>query len=122
LAAKTDHRPLELKDLPSQVWKELSYSSFADSAVEASPSNATGRHAEDDRSILLDIQSLAVSVTDRQGWNLYNCLSHCEREIVKAAMRQSSNNQSEAARLLGLTPRSIYNKLRKHQLLRKSIS
>jgi transcriptional regulator with GAF, ATPase, and Fis domain len=122
LAAKTDHRPLELKDLPSQVWKELSHTRFADSAAEVSSSVATGRHAEDDRSMLPDMQSLAVSVTDRQGWNLQNCLSHCEREIVKAAMRQSSNNQSQAARLLGVTPRSIYNKLRKHQLLRKSIS
>jgi transcriptional regulator with GAF, ATPase, and Fis domain len=122
LAAKTDHRPLELKDLPSQVWEELSLSRFVDSASELWSSVATSRQAEDDHSMLPEVQSLAVSVTDRQGWNLQNCLSHCEREIVKAAMRQSSNNQSEAARLLGLTPRSIYNKLRKHQLLRKSIS
>jgi DNA-binding NtrC family response regulator len=121
LAAKTDHRPLELKDLPSQVWKELSYSRNADSAVQASSSDAIDR-PEADRSMLPDIQPLAASATDRQGLNLHNCLSHCEREIVKAAMRQSSNNQSEAARLLGLTPRSIYNKLRKHQLLGKSIS
>ena len=35
-------------------------------------------------------------------------------------MRQTHNNQSQAARLLGLTPRSIYNKLRKHHLLHKS--
>jgi transcriptional regulator with GAF, ATPase, and Fis domain len=122
LAAKTDHRPLELKDLPSPVWEELSHSRFADSALEASSSVAAGRPAEDGRSMLPDVQFLALSVTDRQDWNLQSCLSHCEREIVKAAMRQSSNNQSEAARLLGLTPRSIYNKLRKHQLLRKSIS
>jgi transcriptional regulator with PAS, ATPase and Fis domain len=122
LAAKTDHRPLELKDLPSHVWEELSLTRFADSMLAPSSSIAAGGHAEHHRSMLPDVQSLAVTVTDRQGWNLQNCLSHCEREIVKAAMRQSSNNQSEAARLLGLTPRSIYNKLRKHQLLRKSIS
>jgi serine/threonine-protein kinase PknK len=121
LAAKTDRRPLGLKDLPPQVWKELSHSKFADAAVEALSPVGTSRHAEDDRTPT-QMQSLAVSVTDRQGWNLNDCLSHCEREIVKAAMRRSSNNQSEAARLLGLTPRSIYNKLRKHQLLRKSIS
>ena len=119
LAAKTDHRPLELKDLPSQVWRELSYSRFADSAAEARSSD---RSPEADRSVLPDVRSLAVCVAGEQGWNLHNCLSLCEREIVKAAMRQSSNNQSEAARLLGLTPRSIYNKLRKHQLLGKSIA
>jgi transcriptional regulator with PAS, ATPase and Fis domain len=122
LAAKTDHRPLELKDLPSQVWEELSLSRFADSAPQVSSPVATSRHADDNCSMLPDVQSFALSVTDRQGWNLQNCLSHCEREIVKAAMRQTSNNQSEAARLLGLTPRSIYNKLRKHQLLRKPIA
>jgi len=122
LAAKTDHRPLGLKDLPPQVWKELSQSKFADSAVEASSPVAAIRHSEDNRSALPDMRSFAVRSTDRHGWNLNNCLSHCEREIVKAALRRSSNNQSEAARLLGLTPRSIYNKLRKHQLLRKPIS
>jgi DNA-binding NtrC family response regulator len=66
--------------------------------------------------------SLAASATEQRGWNLDNCLSYCEREIVKAAMRRSSNNQSKAARLLGLTPRGIYNKLRKHELLRKPMS
>jgi transcriptional regulator with GAF, ATPase, and Fis domain len=121
LAAKTDHRPLGLKDLPPQVWKELSQSNFADSAAEASSSVAANRDAEEDRSTLPDTRSLAISATDRQGWNLNDCLSHCEQEIVKAAMRRSGNNQSEAARLLGLTPRSVYNKLRKHQLLRNPI-
>jgi len=46
------------------------------------------------------------------------CLAHCEREIVEAAMRQVDYKQSQAARLLGLTPRSIYNKLRKYHLSR----
>ena len=66
---------------------------------------------------LPDMQSLAAQRYRSGRAGICNeCLSHCEREIVAAAMRQSSNNQSQAARFLGLTPRSIYNKLRKHHL------
>jgi len=33
---------------------------------------------------------------------------------VNAALEHEHGNQSRAARLLGITPRSVYNKLRKH--------
>jgi len=117
-AAKDDHRPLGLKDLPPPVWKELAQSGFAVSAPlepapVAAPSIPKGSPPPEAR-------SLALSAAGTQGWNLNRCLSQCEREIVAAAMRQARNNQSQAARLLGLTPRCVYNKLRKHQLLDKS--
>jgi transcriptional regulator with GAF, ATPase, and Fis domain len=36
--------------------------------------------------------------------------------IVEAALTQTAKNQSEAARLLGVTPRTIYNLVRRHHL------
>ena len=105
LAGKTDRSPLGLKDLPPRVWKELAQAGFA------APTGTTAPPSMD---------SMAIAVTEAQGWNLNRCLAHCEREIVAAALVRTHHNQSQAARLLGLTPRSIYNKLRKHQLLRKS--
>jgi transcriptional regulator with PAS, ATPase and Fis domain len=57
LAAKTDHRPLELKDLPSQVWEELSLLRFVDSPSEVWSSVATSRQAEDDHSMLPEVPS-----------------------------------------------------------------
>ncbi len=113
-AAKTDRRPLGLKDLPPHVWKELAQSGFA--APCADRSRRT-RSLPQPRMLQDSGMAFPCAFRSRsaQGWNLNRCLSHCEREIVAGAMRQTRNNQSQAARLLGLTPRSIYNKLRKHQ-------
>lgn len=118
-AAKDDHRPLGLKDLPPQVWKELAESGFAVDVPRELTPNAVAPSAPN-ASPTSEAQSLALSVAGTQGWNLTRCLCQCEREIVAAAMRQTRNNQSQAARLLGLTPRSVYNKLRKYDLLHKS--
>jgi len=106
-AGKADRSPLGLKDLPPRVWKELAQAGFT-AAPHAQAQSAT--------------DSIAVAMTDAHGWNLNRCLDHCEREIVAAALARTHHNQAEAARLLGLTPRSVYNKLRKHHLLRKSVS
>jgi DNA-binding NtrC family response regulator len=35
---------------------------------------------------------------------------------MEAALAASGGNQSRAARLLGITARSVYNKIRKHHL------
>ena len=51
---------------------------------------------------------------EQHGWSLEPCLAHCERVLVDAAMQRARGNQSAAARMLGITPRTMYNKLRKH--------
>jgi DNA-binding NtrC family response regulator len=35
---------------------------------------------------------------------------------VEAALQAADGNQSRTARLLGVTPRCVYNKMRKHRL------
>jgi DNA-binding NtrC family response regulator len=50
--------------------------------------------------------------------NLARTLDYCEREILSAALARSRGNQSQAARALGITPRSVYNKVHKHCLTR----
>ena len=52
-------------------------------------------------------------------WTLARSLAWCERAIVQRALEATDGNQARAARLLGVTPRSVYNKLRKYQLTRK---
>lgn len=116
LAGKTDSGPLGLKDLPPRVWAALSTSNAAE--TEACSRTAPGNAAEA-RSMAAQTDSLALRFTQRQGWKLDQCLAQCEQEIIKAALQYTSNNQSRAARLLGITPRSIYNKLRKYDLSRK---
>jgi len=101
LAMKTDTSALGLKDLPPHAWLELLQSSSVKPETSA-------------QSPML---SLAIRIGEQCDWNLGKCLFECEREIVQAAMLRTRNNQSQAARLLGLTPRSVYNKIRKHKLL-----
>ena len=116
LAVKTDPNPLGLQDLPSQIWRQLSGTDFTGAAPCASPPGSKNGGVENS---LSPAHAFASSLIEREGWNLDRCLSHCEREIVEAAMQHTRNNQSQAARLLGVTPRSIYNKLRRYELLNK---
>lgn len=105
LAMKTDASALGLKDLPPDVWLELLQSGSVKATM------TTDVHPQS------SMQFLANRIGEQWEWNLEKCLSEFEREIVQAAMFQTRNNQSQAARLLGLTPRSVYNKIRKHKLL-----
>lgn len=49
-------------------------------------------------------------------WRLLPFLGHCEKQHLENALRHTRGNQARAAQLLGITPRSIYNKLRKYRL------
>ena len=56
----------------------------------------------------------ATDVLDTSSWNLSKAMNHCEKLFLEAALASANNNQTKAARLLGITARSVYNKLRKH--------
>jgi transcriptional regulator with GAF, ATPase, and Fis domain len=49
-------------------------------------------------------------------WNLSRSLQYCERLFLEAALHRAQGNQSQTARLLGITPRSVYNMIRKYNL------
>jgi transcriptional regulator with GAF, ATPase, and Fis domain len=90
---------LGLEHLPSVVWDELSQAAPAAQAAAAEPSA--------DR---------WTTVFDMNKGNLSRSVSTCERQLLQVAMSRAHGNRSAAARLLGITPRSVYNKLRKHRL------
>jgi DNA-binding NtrC family response regulator len=50
---------------------------------------------------------------DSKEWNLSRAVEHCERLLVEAALQRAQGNHSQAARVLGVTPRTLYNKLKK---------
>ena len=93
-------RPLDLEDLPAEVWKELS----------------RGVEKVDDRTSSTGVPDGWPAVLDANGWNLTRSMRACERMILQVALSRMRGNQSKTARLLGVTPRSIYTKLRKHRL------
>jgi transcriptional regulator with PAS, ATPase and Fis domain len=49
-------------------------------------------------------------------WKLAGFAARCERELLAAALDRVRGNQAAMARLLGVTPRCVYTKLRKHLL------
>jgi DNA-binding NtrC family response regulator len=95
---------LDLGDLPPEVWEQLAQRAPSPAAVALPAASPFAGPAD------------AVGLLDTNGWNLSQSLVSCERSLIATALRVSQGNQSRAARLLGITPRSVYNKVRRHKL------
>ena len=105
---RTDGRPLTLADLPARALERITARSDSESAlgaVSALPPESGESEGES-----------FVRLARSQGWNLATALQHVERQVIESALREANGSQARAARLLGITPRTIYNKLRKHGL------
>jgi transcriptional regulator with GAF, ATPase, and Fis domain len=115
LVNKDDDQPLRLSDLPPDIWRELAESTHGTggpmedcdpaptpSSVREGSGRAPSHHL--------------VSLLEANGWNLSRSMRSCERLLLEATLHAAHGNQSHAARLLGITPRSVYNKIRKHNL------
>ncbi len=63
-----------------------------------------------------EMNEFVKRILDGQGWNLSRALDECERHVFVAALRRTGGNQSQTARLLGITARSVYNKVHKFQI------
>ena len=107
-AAKVGDGEIGLGDLPPDILQELN----CDQSVVADHAAPDGYGPKGDQELV----AYPTQIAQQCGWNLNACLAHCEREIIEAAMQRVHYNQSQAARLLGLTPRSVYTKLRKYHL------
>ena len=92
--AVADHsRPLGLADLPPELWQEL-----ADQPGPVAEPVAAAR-------AIIPVEL-----------NLARAIEACERQTVEQALVEAGGSQSRAADLLGITGRSVYNKIRKHRL------
>jgi len=111
LLNKAEGEELTLLDLPREVMRSI----VAVESVEDQSSVPTAReldHGADDTSQELRVfQNLLAS-----GASLSTSLRRCEKILLQAALLRARGNQSQTARLLGITPRSVYNKLRRHNL------
>jgi sigma-54 dependent transcriptional regulator, flagellar regulatory protein len=113
-------RSLRLSDLPSELLTELAGAAGATGAVvgavvEELPADMP-RHDEggfaDTRAEMVDV----VAVLEATSWKLEGAVDLCEQKIVAAALTLSSGNRSRAARMLGISARSMFNKMRKYRL------
>ena len=57
-----------------------------------------------------------IAVLEATNWKLEAAVELCEQKLVAAALTASHGNRSRAARLLGISPRCMFNKMRRHRL------
>jgi two-component system response regulator AtoC len=65
---------------------------------------------------LLDLRERAADVPERGGLRLDEALDKVEREMILRALEETKHVKARAARLLGVSERSLWYKLKKHGL------
>ena len=115
VANATPAGQLRLCDLPPEFWLELTRTPHRQLSGTASGAE---RAAPSDPAQGVDITPPLdpVAILEAASWKLESALDLCEQQLVAAALGQSRGNRSRAARLLGISPRCIFNKMRKHRL------
>jgi transcriptional regulator with GAF, ATPase, and Fis domain len=101
IVGKHDESPLRLSDLAPSLWKEISKKEIPVAFAQTNPT---------------DLQTCFRDILDRHSWNLPKALQFCEKVLLECVLQSVRGNQSQAARLSGITPRSVYNKVQKHKL------
>jgi sigma-54 specific flagellar transcriptional regulator A len=99
--------PLGLLDLPAGAWREL-----AGGESKAETPGADGPPPTSAE----ELRAQLARVLDENGWNLTRSLEYCERLLLESALQRADGNQTQTAKLLGITARSVYNKVHKHNL------
>ena len=106
---------LDLRDLPVDVLHQLA--GQLEQSTTALPGEIRDPDAPRGQVPQEPMNDFVKRILESQGWNLSRSLCEYERQVFEMALRRTEGNQSQAARLLGITPRSVYNKVRKHRLL-----
>src|SRR6185295_18679835 len=110
LLSAPQNTALSLGDLTASEWEQLS------EEVTAGNNQRGAVEVQSAKGERIDHESSFLNILDLNGWNLSKSLQYCERSLLKCALQYSQGNQSQTARLIGITPRSVYNKLHKHKL------
>jgi transcriptional regulator with GAF, ATPase, and Fis domain len=118
LVNKDDEAPLTLRDLPLDIWQQLAELERDPWSQSAPADREQTRQTPAPHVSPQELPTSMVHLLDSNGWNLARALQDCERLFLEAALHQAHGNQSHVARLLGITPRSVYNKVHKHHLHR----
>jgi DNA-binding NtrC family response regulator len=98
---------LGLRDLPVEVLSEVA----EDGAASNLPAPVSTP-----QDLEVEVRRQFQRLADLTEGRLDQSMDFCERILISVALERARGNQSETARLLHITPRSVYNKLRRHQL------
>jgi DNA-binding NtrC family response regulator len=116
LVNKHDHTPLTLRDFPVEIWEELAEQGQRPALEPAPVHGAVDAEPPCRETPSQDIRAYFTTLLDCNGGNLARALEQCERLLCEIALHQAHGNQAQVARRLGITPRSVYNKMHKYQL------
>lgn len=119
LLNKDSDGPIRLNDLAPDIWRDF-LDLNANEKRTADQSPLGNGDASSDYGARDDLHNQLIHILDRHGWNLSQSLEYCERLLVESALKRTGGKQSNAAKLLGITPRTVYTKIRKHHLLQFS--
>jgi two-component system, NtrC family, nitrogen regulation response regulator GlnG len=111
IAQKDDDTPLGLADLPREVLESL-----VEPQAGRSGEDGFSGQGESEQLKSSDAGATLQSLLATSAGNLNQALEKCERVLLQMTLEKARGNQSQAAQLLGITPRSVYSKLRKHGL------
>ena len=116
LVHKDDEAPLTLRDLPWDIWQQLSEQEREPEGQSAPAYVEQAKQAPPPPALPQALLPSMVNLLDSNDWNLARTLQDCERLFLEAALHKAHGNQSHVAQLLGITPRSVYNKVHKYHL------
>lgn len=108
LLNKTDDSPLSLPDLTPNLWRQVS--------SELVPQQHDSSSLHEKPAQAHDVDSYFRRILAQHSWNLPKSLEYCEKIFLQCVLQSARGNQSKVARLIGITPRSVYNKLQKYKL------
>ena len=113
LVDRIDDAPLSLSDLTPAVWTSL--------AGDIRPAidqkhDVTFSIESSSNDIETNLQDWLREILRLNGWNMARSVDYCEKLLLRCALQFTNGNQSQAARLIGMTTRSVYNKVHKHKL------
>lgn len=110
LLNKLAQSPLSMSDLPPLLLKQLTEATRkTEESMPTPPTDSSGEPPFESGADFLDI-------LQRHNWNLLKSLQFCEKSLLRCALQSAQGNQSQTARLVGITPRSVYNKIQKYSL------
>jgi transcriptional regulator with GAF, ATPase, and Fis domain len=121
LVNKNPGEPLRLSDLAPDIWRDLSGRQSEPSEATSLQPGADGDGARADNANA-NLNAHLTQLLDLHGWNLSKSLEYCERLLVASALKNTNARQSETAKLLGITPRTLYSKIRKYNLVSRTAS
>ena len=104
---------LDLQHLPATVLCSLEHAAATVAEATSPPVAAKDTAAPDATG---PVPAALGELFAAANWNMAGCAQACERALLQAALSRSRGNQAAMARLLGVTPRCIYTKLRRHLL------